>query len=282
MTRLFCTVDVPPRHRANPINRHGPWYSWSPAWRDLLKHFRTQHVRRRPQVIEVPRCAPYPHTYHLDLDEQIGGEWEALFASAAEELLSLKLNESVILLTGLLEKDTDGEVLRSVFALLRAALVTIAGHPQAALYSPVQVERKRDNQFRLHSDLFLVDKLLLVFDQVSVDGTGRSLFLPYSKLDEILGNLDVVPNRVHAAVRWLLTGPRHKDGFNRLYDILHSEQHPWTRALEQQMRQHQLTVAFSTGEGYLLNDRRWLHGREGVSGVVGSRRFHRLIIGDSA
>jgi len=279
MMSLFTEVDVPLRHRSNPINDHGRWHTWSPEWRDLLRRVRKSRPRRRPRLIAVKGCDPYPQTYHLDLDEPLDADMRALLVRAAEELLAVKISASMILLTHMFEQPEDGVALRSLLALLRSTIVGIAGRPQAALYSPVQAERKKDNQFRLHADLFLVDNLMLIFDQVPADGTGRSLFLPYADLERILERVEEVPPRIRASVRQLMTGPLQTDGFNRLYDCLHGAGHPWVPALEKQLRSQQLVVPFASGEGYLLNDRFWLHGREQVSGRVGARRFHRLIVG---
>jgi hypothetical protein len=45
------------------------------------------------------------------------------------------------------------------------------------------------------------------------------------------------------------------------------------------MEQRQLRIKLYAGQGYLLSDRAWLHGRDAPRGGVPINRLHRLVFG---
>jgi hypothetical protein len=168
--------------------------------------------------------------------------------------------------------------IRPVIAALRTALCALARDKRAALYAPVSPERK-DIGFNLHADLFLTTRLWLVFDEVPDDETGASLFLSRADLFRLLRSIPGVPERVVRQVELLMTQPIARDSFDRLYAILHGENHDWNLLLTSGLQQEVTVVPFARGEGYLIDDREWLHGRNAVSRAVTARRFHRLTFG---
>jgi len=172
----------------------------------------------------------------------------------------------------------DDRQMRAVFGLLREAVITLAGDERAALYSPVAARRK-DSGFKLHADLFITTRIWLIFDDVPDDGTGASLFLSRRDLLQAIRSIDTIPNKVAGDVTALMTAPVARDSFEKLYWLLHSEQRRWHDDLNDALQERVKTIALHRGEGYLMDDRRWLHGRTPASGAVSALRFHRLAFG---
>jgi hypothetical protein len=61
------------------------------------------------------------------------------------------------------------------------------------------------------------------------------------------------------------------------YDLLYTYSAYWTKRLTDAMIDHQFLLPFKYGEGYMINDRKWLHGREAPTGGVATNRVHRLV-----
>lgn len=271
-------TSIPARLRSNILASSSKWFTWSPAFRHYVNELRTRSLlSRRVRLIEVPECKPYGATYSTHLDRLSNDERRAL-TDLGNSLASIRLNSTVVFFRDLLAPALSSNELRVLFSMLREALIESRGGQATALYSPVTPER-RDPGFNLHADLFLTTKLWLVFDDVPTDGTGASLLLPRAELVKIMRSSVALPSYALKEVTDLLDKPLRKDSFDRLYGLLHSETHQWCEGLNAKMKARVLSVEMHRGEGYLLDDRRWLHGRTAVSRSVSKWRFHRLTFG---
>jgi len=68
----------------------------------------------------------------------------------------------------------------------------------------------------------------------------------------------------------------NKDHFQEFFNLLHGVKHSWTNELEEKMKKEQKKIKFRHGQGYLIHDRVWLHGRMTTTGTVKPNRLHRL------
>jgi hypothetical protein len=264
---IFVPVSPPRRRLASSAD----WYTWSP---ELLRFCRKHRSALRTvpiQKIRVPRCTPYGITYSRDGDDSVEiGEGLRRFAAALQRF---PVASRAIFFRRMIRGPLDRETLHGLFAGLRSAMVELAGDPRAALHSPVSRVRASENEFQLHADLFVSERLLLLFDDVPNDGSGATLLLSRRRL--LAGLRAMTPERVRARIARCLTSTLRADAFKRLFDLLHGP-HPWRDALADFFDRAAERIELARGEGYLLHDRYWLHGREAVSGEVGTFRFHRL------
>jgi hypothetical protein len=181
---------------------------------------------------------------------------------------------NVLVLERLMDNGIDSDLLLSLFVLFRACLVCASGNPSQAMCRPVNPVA-RDAGFPLHADLFLHRRLLLVFDDVA-DSGGASLFLSVPVMTRLLRENHACPARVQLRVATLLRDRRPIDRFDEFFDLLHNGRHPWVPGLKERMAEHQFVLPLRRGEGYLIDDRAWLHGRMPSDIPVRSRRFRRL------
>lgn len=246
--------------------------TWSAEFRDLLHSHATEIRSLRPRLRTVRGAAPYDQTYHCSLPAGL----RPAFERSARRLGRLRPRSGLLLFTGMFDELIDRAVLHATFALLRAALVEVTGDTRAAFHSPVATTRGKANDFELHADLFTASRLWLLFDDVPPDRSGASLLLPAADLRALLRTTAAVPAPVRRQLLSLFGTELRRDSFDELFDLLHGP-HPWRAALAAELARRQLVLRFAKGEGYLCDDRRWLHGRTPVTGPVRSFRFHRLV-----
>jgi hypothetical protein len=272
---IFQRTDPPARHRQHPINRHAKWYTWSPeALAFVHDHARELRRLQQPTLVNIKGCEPYEASYDIHPDRLASLDRRRLDA-LARSLVSIGVGSRLMLLTGMRRREVDSALMYVLFAILRTAIVTSTRNPKRALFTPVKAVRS-DDGFPLHADLFINERLLLIFDDVPEDQSGKTLLLPTTALFKMLAGLPQMPASSRRQVERLLTGPLKKDGFDTLYSLLHGP-HPWRADLQAALTKHQVAIKFRPGEGYLLNDRHWLHGRTAASGPVRARRFRRLV-----
>ena len=271
-------TPVPDHHRTNVFAYKSAWFTWSDSFLDFVRNLReTAAFQRRVTIIEIPACQPYGATYHTHFKRLTDSQTATLFRFA-EGLMRISPQRDAYFFREMFSSDITSKEMRVTFALLREAMVQTAQDEAAALYSPVTQERK-DLGFNLHADLFLTTRLWLIFDDVPLDNSGASLLLPEEKLCKLIQQFPAIPSRIAKEISSLMSQSLRRDSFNRLYNLLHDDKHPWCNELEKAMKQEVYRLSLRPGEGYLIDDRNWLHGRTAVSKRVSSRRFHRLTFG---
>jgi hypothetical protein len=267
---LFASSKPPQRSSC----QHVEWLTWSPAFRHFVARYeRELRTISRPALINVRGCEPYESTYDVPLRRLL---WlpERDLRTLARALAAIAPGRNMLVLDRLMDHEIDSGLLLSLFVLFRACLVDASGNPSQAMSRPVN-RVARDLGFPLHADLFVHRRLLIVFDDVADHG-GASLFLSTSVLTRLLRENHACPARVRIRVATLLRDRLPIDRFDEFFDLLHNHRHPWVPELEERMAEHQLMLPLRRGQGYLIDDRAWLHGRMPSDIPVRSGRFRRL------
>jgi hypothetical protein len=273
--RLFKPSPVPDHHRRHTRIPADAWSTWSDDFLDRLSRESSRlRALPAPPSIVVRGCEPYDksHTYRLSSLATSVAEF-ALDTSLA--LLNEVPNDGLRFFDGMLDIVSSAQ-LQKLFALLRMGVAALHGDARSALQPPVP-RVLEDEGFLLHADLFLTNRVWLVFDDVPNDRSGKSLFLPGKSLDQALKRNALLPAPIRRVIQALLKGDSGSDAFDECFDLLHSEEHAWAGELGRDIRRSSWAVKLRRGEGYLLDDRRWLHGRTAASGGVRSGRFRRLV-----
>jgi hypothetical protein len=272
---IFTATTVPARLKIIRLAQESLWLTWSPAFRQLIERLRQAGVlQRRVSITRVPSCKPYDKTYTISYGK-LAPELRQRIQEFLPSLKTQSCGKKAVFFRRMLSPTLSSNEIRALFALLRVAFIEQDGDPAASLYSPVSPE-KNDPGFNLHADLYLPTKLWLIFDDVPDDGSGASLFLTRKQLLRSMQSVAGVPKKAHQEVAQLLDLPLAKDSYNKMYDLIYDRSKPWCRRLQTAMTRDMQSVCLFRGEGYLIDDRNWLHGRSPVSQAVTERRFHRL------
>jgi len=231
-----------------------------------------------PPLRRVGGLDQYDRTYSWSSTYWTDENLRKRFTSFVRSLAATRPNREIILLDGLISENIDSRRLHTLFALLRGVLVELADDERAAMYAPLGEIGARAGDFLLHADLYVPSILFNVFDQVPRDGSGASTFLSVTSLRKLLRALPSLPARKAKTILELFKQEPRVDRFDVLYDLLHGD-HPWVPELERAMEQRQLRIKLHRGQGYLLSDRAWLHGRDAPLGGVPANRVRRLVFG---
>jgi len=272
---LFELVESQPGRLCGSADAQ--WMTWSAAFRSFIAEYRDEFAALpSPRLTSIPELKVYNRTYSLShskftkpLAERLTLFASALFESTTEPRLTF--------LTQLFDDTIDGALIHKLFALFRDALSTLCADPRQALYAPLGSTGRSEGCFPLHADLYVPEMLFNIFDEVPVDNSGASTFLSARVLTEMLAEIPNVPPEIHAEVCDLLEDPLPSDSYTKFFNILHGRKNPWSTTLERRMESERLEIKLFAGEGYIINDRGWLHGRTAPLGGVSSRRVHRLV-----
>lgn len=246
------------------------WMTWHPRYIEFAGNLLASGFMPRQVTLKNIRgCEPYEGTYDISL-AKIPTVDMCELSDWGRKLAGIEPSSKMHLLRKMIVGAMSRLEMRRLFALSRQAVVAATGSQKGCLYSPVTPENS-DHGFPLHSDRFITSRLLLVFDDVERDKSGASTFLARSELLKTLKKGETKAKARRMQVEHLLSAPPRRDSFDRLYSALYPEKDMGANTLGDPAR-----ISFRRGEGYLLDDRHWLHGRDACSGRVGSFRFHRL------
>lgn len=278
MNRLLIQVPIPPHHRERALAHCAKWYSWSPEARRYIE--RNKPVLKAlaaPAFANVRGCYPYDSSYTYRL-AALPDSLRDFGLETAEALLRIRTEKTLRYLTGMIEPPLSSPIMHKLFALIRTCAANLIGDARAALHAPVKTERV-DKGFPLHFDLFLTDRLLLIFDDVPPGGRGKALFLSGCDYKAAVTNNHLMQPRTKQRLLELLAGAAHADTFDEWYQLVYLSDDLGVASLRKAMKMSSLAIKLRRGEGYLLNDRHWLHGRTAINGRISTKRFHRLIFG---
>jgi hypothetical protein len=272
---IFRRIEPPIFQVGLAINQYATWLTWSEPFRRFLgKIAHALQTLPTPPLVCVSGLDKYNLTYSYPPSAL--GHTRRQFLGFARSLSAVQPQNKLFLLHDLFTPDLDGPGLCKVFAFLRGTLVELIGEDHAAMYTPLGQTGSRVGNFPLHADLYIPRILFNVFEAVPDDETGASLFLPVSTLRKLMAEIMSLPYEIESLILRLLEEESDFDGFEILDNLLHG-QGVWVRELEKAMECNQVRIKLHSGQGYLLDDRRWLHGREAPNGGVPSNRLHRLV-----
>jgi len=276
--KIFQRTD-PPRSQASlAVNRHASWHTWSSDFRSLFGAWRRQVRRLKgPRSVRLLGGEEYDNTFSLapsSLDDKALARELTAFA---ESLYRLRVGRRMMLLDRMTGPFLDGHELHCLLSFFRAALVSLTGDPLAAMHQPLQREYKRPKAFPLHADLYVPRVLFNVFDEVPKDASGASIFLPVPLFLRLLPGVESLGAGARARIARIITGTHREDKYEEFYRLLHGGENGWSDELGEKMTARQLKIKLRSGQGYVVDDRAWLHGREAPSCGVTRRRLHRLI-----
>jgi hypothetical protein len=276
--RILQSTPEPCLGRGTRIRACSRWFTWSSRMRQFVHDWQSALASlREPELVHLGDGGDYDATYTGNIDSIPTGCLSEGLMSVAEAFSRLEPPTGIALLTGLLDDGFDISGLHSLLAYLRGALVRLAGDPWATLYPPLGTTGSRAGRFPLHADLYRSTMLMNIFNEVAADRSGRSVFLSVESFVEAMSETPSLPPGVRDEIPALLTGGSDRDNYTSFFALVHGRDKPWSVELDRRMRKRQVRIRLNAGEGYLIHDRRWLHGREAPRGGVPAQRLHRLV-----
>lgn len=279
---MRCAIfqkTAPPREQAAlAVNAHAAWYTWSPEFRSLFGAWRKQVRKLKgPRPLRLLGGEEYDNTFSLSPAALTDTGLTRDLMPFVEDLYHLNVGRRIMLFDRMLGEHLCGHELHCLFAYFRAAIVAITGDPLAAIHQPLHREYKRPKEFPLHADLYVPRVLLNIFDDVPADTSGASTFLSVPLFLRMLPEVKALEGQAGARIAEILTGIHREDKYEEFYHLLHGSDRAWRTELAEKMAARQLKIKLRSGQGYLIDDRAWLHGRDAPSSGVTRKRLHRLI-----
>lgn len=277
MKRVFSEVHPPVEHKKLEVNKVARWFTWNKRIMHVLERFAVISDKiPDPILIHLSGGKCYDYTYSLKLDQLPSVILQDELRCMAETLRNIRLKDELWLFTKLIKPLGCARTLHIVLSCLRDALTTSAKNSIPALYAPLSNTGRDAGDFPLHADLYLPEILFNIFVDVPRDRSGASILLSVPVFEEALYDANVPENKRRALLRYLHE-PIQRDSYQQFYNLLHDEKQAWHPRLAKFLACRQYRIKLLSGQGYMVNDRKWLHGRSAPRGGVRKNRLHRLV-----
>lgn len=274
--QIFEQVEAPKRHRSTAFKHKPNWYTWSSDARKLITSCPRKGVDHcAVRLVDLGGSGEYPYGYSIRNSPAFTG-LSTHFSPLADSLFHMRVPKRIMLFHGLIDRSISSHRFTVMLACVRDILADMAEDPMAALYPPLISKWKKGTPFHLHADLYPAPVLFNIFDHVATGSEGASIFLPVAEFCHLVRSQNSVPPSARSRLLGCFSGSHHEDRFNDFYQTVYGEKR-WQSQLAGAMSARQMTIKLHRGEGYLLHDRSWLHGRTATSQTVTAARLHRLV-----
>lgn len=273
---VFQQIEAPHKHRTFTNVHNAKWYSWSPFFKQTFKGLkRSISSLNEPSLLYIKNHKDYNYTYSIALEKKHRAFLED-FRHFAFALYHFNPQDRLNLFTGMIDKDITNSHYHKIISLIRALLVQDRKNQMAALYAPL-TPGKNQSDFPLHCDLYIPQILFNVFGTVAPDGSGRSTFLPLTTFFELLSTISTMPAKIKQQLKDIFSEELKSDHYEKFYGLLYNEENIWSADLKKTLNKAKISIGLQKGEGYMINDRIWMHGRDRTTGGISRKRLHRLI-----
>ena len=271
---IFKEDSTPKDHTLVTENKNFTWLTWSDDFRKEHKTFQKQLALIKS--IDIIKLNQYKsESYSLAL-ERLDKGFLKDFRYYAESLMHFDPDVRIIFFSNLIDKKINGKIFHFLFAAFRSIITDTLKNKMGALYIPL-IAGKNISELPLHCDLFLPKILFNVFERVAKDNSGHSTFLKLNHLfDNILPEIKFMPLKVKHKIKQIFNSVTKKDKYWDVMNLLYNEKHLWAEETAYRLNNDKFRIKFSKGEGYMINDKIWMHGRDHTNGGVSIKRLHRL------
>ncbi|SFL06165.1 hypothetical protein [Geodermatophilus ruber] len=254
-----------------------PLMTWHPAWVPVLEAFAAADPPQpRWESLEWYRNesfgAPPDETVDLDaLPADVAAAVRAMGASLWQ--VRVVPDGGLAHLTGMTQP--VGRHISALLAALKGAVVEASAHHTTGMKAPIGMgSGSEDGSFPLHADIFPGRYLLNVFHQPAPDQQGASLLMSVAEW----GELAAVAFGPEWAARSLRLVRREVPWDMEAYEeVFGYHDRPDDSGLIAASDAAATRILYGPGEGYLVDDAEWLHGRTVVRKSEHTYdRVHRL------
>lgn len=271
---LFDQIEAP-KSKANFPKREHRWFQYSCDFYYLLPQLKAAYVQHgAPKLIYIKGLGEYNYTLHVDtnkIENSIKIELENLVVGISRFPVGNRLN----FFHSLINNRIGGDLFSFFLGYTRSRMAQMNNNEKAALYPPISVASE-ENEFPPHCDLYPPTILFNIFEDPSRGNDGASVFLTIDTLfNEVLPNLNGFTNKHMQEAEKLLFFETGKDRYKSFYSLLYLRK--WSAELRAIINSKVALIKFNKGQGYMLNDRVWMHGRGQTRQIFDAKRLHRLV-----
>lgn len=276
--KLFKEIQPPVPFEEVSNECKAKWLTWS----DDFLSFQDQIIKES-QKYGAPEILVFQgryksQSYTVDLN-RLDPSFLNKINDCSSFLSKIKIKEELYFFDKLISDSFNSQSFRFFICCLRAKLSSRRKDGMASLYIPIGAV-EGENEFPVHSDLFIPIYLWNIFDEVFTSNQGCPLLLPVATLlNQIVKQIDNFPEDKYNFLKYIF-GDKvvyNEDGYDQLIAVLHGKENWWSQEVKEGIEKYVLKIKFGRGQGYLINDRKWLHGRSFSSESVTSNRLHRLV-----
>lgn len=276
--KIFKEIQSPAEHMELTSSHRAKWFTWSDDMLSVSDEIEAESTKYGPPD-QIPfKTVDKGATYSVDL-KRVGPVFCKTILKISDGIGKIKLKDELYFFDDMIGNTFSSEAFQFLISCIRADLSTRRGDEMGSLYPPLSTAKPK-NTFPVHSDFYFPVHLWNIFDEVPEGNQGLSLLLQVDTLlNKIIKQIPNFPPDKEAHVRSLFKEKvqNNDHAYYDLFAILHSKENWWAEEIESGIDKYVLSLKLNRGQGYMVNDRKWLHGRGFTADEVTIKRLHRLL-----
>ncbi len=189
------------------------------------------------------------------------------------ELYSLQCQKEIFILKNMINEKISHQTLHYFFITLQMADCYLRKNYTSSLYAPLGETSDHGFEFAPHFDLYPQKHLLIIYNNVSPNHEGMTTFMALDKLKRIMKlNPKIFPDQER--ILNLLTMDLTTDRFTQIFNTFYAKD---TADVKKVLFDNSVKFKLTKGDGFLINDRYWLHGRTKLDYSVKTDRLIRFV-----
>ncbi|MBV8253616.1 MAG: hypothetical protein JO154_13495 [Chitinophaga sp.] len=276
--KLFKEIPSPSEHIEISKANNAKWFTWSDEILNKGKIIESEAQKYGPPDEIAFQTIDNARTYSVDI-KRINPVALKLIKEISEAFNKLMLKDELFFFDKIISEYFSSEAFRFLLSSIRAVLCTRRSDNMGSLYPPLSTA-KPNNTFPIHCDFYIPTQLWNIFDEVPEGNQGTSLLLPVDVLlNKVIKSIPNFPQEKAAHVKNLFKDKvvNNDHAYYDLFSTLHNKENWWVNDISREIDKYVITLKLNRGQGYMVNDRKWLHGRGYTADEVTIKRLHRLL-----
>lgn len=276
--KVFEEIDSPPEHQTFSKQNNVKWFTWSNEINSLSPMIRNATLNYGSPEAVTFKSVHYKKTFTINLNK-IDNQLSDKLVAISKSMQKIKLKNRLFFFDKLINDNINADSFHFLFAAIRSQISLVKKNQMASLYPPLESHNPNDD-FPLHCDFYGPLRLWNIFEDVAPDKYGATILLCREKMiKHIMPRVTQLPSDKKKRIISILNlGVIDFDEpYPEFFLLLHDKKNKWTVDLEKRMNECSLRIKFKKGQGYMIHDRRWLHGRERTFQEISTKRLHRLL-----
>ena len=245
-----------------------PVMTWSKSMKDILEEFSSNLSQfKKPCVLKFDES--YTKTFTLNLSDNY--QLTKSDIVLIDSFNSILLNEELYILKGLITDKISFNTLHYFFSYLHDIMSIHFRSKVCTLYAPLGETGETGFEFPPHFDLYAQKMLLLIYNDISHEAEGNPTLLSIKKFKSILESHDLKGKDI---ILKTISKELETDHYDLIINTLYSDENMWIKDV---LFEESIKLPVKTGDGFICNDRKWLHGRQNQKYHISQQRLIRFV-----
>jgi hypothetical protein len=242
------------------------------TWSKLMINYLNEFNKRIPNL-SIPEIIQYDNKYTKSYSVKLNKNFVTTNTDldVIESFNQISPKNQLLFFKDLIDNNITYETLHYFFSYMHVLSGSKYASPTYSLYAPLGTTSNVGIEFPPHFDLYKQKLLFIIYNDVSLENEAAITFLSKQNFIKIIEAENIKGKEL---ILQALMNDLHEDQFDVIFGTLYKNENEFIKDL---LFEFSSEVKIIKGDGFLCNDREWLHGRKAQSYKISNQRLIRYV-----